>query len=147
MKRQDVSRGLSHTRLSFKRSRFDLFRSSHIQPPRLRAESISMLLKVLSLLFGIFCFTPVAQADVTITYNYDEAAGTNGIGRLTSVTDSSGSSRFYYNNMGGVRRTDKVVDGVTYTTQAGYDILGRVSSITYPDNSVVNYAYTGSEGS
>lgn len=103
-----------------------------------------MFLKIFSLLLGIFGSIPVAQADVTITYNYDEPASTNGIGRLTSVTDSSGSSKFYYNNMGGVSRTDKVVDGTTYTTQTGYDILGRVSSITYPDNSVVNYAYTGS---
>lgn len=144
MKRQNVSRGLSHIRLSFEKSRSDRLQSSYRQPPRLGKKSIPMLLKIVSLLYGIFCLTPVVRADVTITYHYDEAASTNGIGRLTSVTDTSSSSRIYYNNMGGVSRTDKVVDGTTYMTQTGYDILGRVSSITYPDNSVVNYAYTGS---
>jgi RHS repeat-associated protein len=144
MKGQNVSEALSHMGLFFSRKRFGQYRFSRIQPVTLRKDSISRLLKIFSFLFGIFCFTPVVQADVTITYHYDEAASTNGIGRLTSVTDTSGSSRIYYNNMGGVSRTDKVVDGTTYTTQTGYDILGRVSSITYPDNSVVNYAYTGS---
>jgi YD repeat-containing protein len=42
-----------------------------------------------------------------------------------------------------VAKTDKIVDGVTYTTKSTYDLAGRVSSVTYPSGDIVNYAYNG----
>jgi len=59
---------------------------------------------------GAFCFAPTLEAQ-TVTYTYD--TGTNGIGRLTSVSDSSGSTTFPYDSMGRVKRTDKLVDTTT----------------------------------
>lgn len=76
-----------------------------------------------------------------VNYNYDESFSTNGNGRLTSVSDPSGSTSFYYDSMGSVTRTDKTVNGTTYKTQTSFDIEERVSSITYPDNDVVYYHY------
>ncbi|MCG3113083.1 MAG: hypothetical protein MCM46_14800 [Candidatus Manganitrophus sp. SB1] len=80
----------------------------------------------------------------TVTYTYDEATSTNGIGRLTSVSDTaSGTTKLYYDSMGRINKTDRVIDTVTYTTQTGYDLAGRTKSVTYPDNDVVNYSYNG----
>jgi RHS repeat-associated protein len=75
-------------------------------------------------------------------YSYD-GSGYNRIGRLTLVQDTSGTTTFSYDARGRITRTDKVVSGTTYTTQSGYDGLGRLTSVTYPDTSVVSYAYTG----
>lgn len=80
----------------------------------------------------------------TVTYTYDEATSTNGIGRLTSMSDTaSGTTKLYYDSMGRINKTDRVIDTVTYTTQTGYDLAGRTKSVTYPDNDVVNYSYNG----
>lgn len=83
---------------------------------------------------------PVGSGDVQ--YLYD---GTTDFrkGRLRQVLDVAGSTTFYYNAMGQVVRTDKVVDGITYTIQTTYDGLGRVVNLTYPDGSVVTHTYNG----
>ena len=39
--------------------------------------------------------------------------------------------------------SDKVINGITYTTQTAYDGLGRPYTVTYPDSSVVTHAYNG----
>ncbi len=77
-----------------------------------------------------------------VVYTYDGSAA-NRIGRLQKVQDSSGTTTFHYDNMGQVIRTDKVVDGSTYTRQTSYDGLGRVHNLTYPDGSIVTHGYNG----
>jgi RHS repeat-associated protein len=80
-----------------------------------------------------------------VPYTYDTpVSGYYQIGRLYEVVDVSGTTRFYYDNMGRVAKTDKIVDGVTYTTKNTYDLAGRVSVLTYPDLSSVSYIYKGS---
>ncbi len=75
-----------------------------------------------------------------VMYSYDGATS-NGKGRLTAVQDPAGTVIFYYDTLGRTTRSDKSLDGTTYTTQTSYDTLGRVLTITYPDNAVVSYAY------
>lgn len=109
--------------------------------------------RILSGIPGIVNYNPGVKYDnfraynnsstTKVTHNYDEPASTNGIGRLTSISDPSGSTRFHYDKMGRITRTDKVVDGTTYTTQIAYDSLGRITSIGYPDGTFINYAYNG----
>lgn len=67
-----------------------------------------------------------------VVYSYD--AGSNGIGRLSQVTDLSGSTAFTYDVMGRTTRTDKIVGGLTFTTKSQYDNAGRLTAIAYPDN-------------
>ncbi len=86
--------------------------------------------------------TQKALGSGDVMYIYD-AVTSNGKGRLTGVQDQSGSVLFYYDTLGRTTRTDKSLDGTTYVTQTAYDTLGRVLSITYPDNAVVSYAYNG----
>lgn len=79
-----------------------------------------------------------------IVYNYDELNYTQyAKGRLTSMRDQSGTAIIHYDLMGRVIRELKTVTGTTYTTQYGYDQLGRPNAITYPDNTAVNYNYNG----
>ncbi len=79
-----------------------------------------------------------------VVYSYD--AGTNGIGRLSQVSDLSGSSAFSYDAMGRVIETGQGVGGTMYTTKTQYDSAGRVYAIAYPDNPdvySVQYEYNG----
>lgn len=76
-----------------------------------------------------------------IRYNYDEPTSSNPLGRLTSMYDESGMTTWHYDKSGRIVRTVKKVDGVDYTIVKAYDGMGRVTSITYPDNDMVNYDY------
>ena len=78
-----------------------------------------------------------------VIYTYDETFSSNPKGRLTTVSDSSGSTKFHYDKLGRITSTVKTVDGVEYTTDSTYDALGRTTSVTYPDpgHEIVNYTY------
>jgi len=79
---------------------------------------------------------------IDVTYNYDETTSTNGTGRLTSMIDGSGSTKYHYDKMGRVTSMVKTVDGRAYETSFVYE-LGRLKSITYPgpDSKTVTYHY------
>jgi len=83
-------------------------------------------------------------------WNYDEEQGhgKTPVGRLTSVSDPTGSScanglseQLSYDEMGRVSSETKCVLGRQYTTGTGYDLLGRQSWVEYPDGERVNYKY------
>jgi RHS repeat-associated protein len=76
------------------------------------------------------------------TYTYDETAFANGQGRLTSVTDLSGTTRTSYNALGLPDTVVKEIDGKTYTHAFTYDLAGRPTRVLYPDGSAVEYGYT-----
>lgn len=87
-------------------------------------------------LFTILSFTAVTQAQVTYQYDTYSApyAGTpNGTGRVTSVTDPTGSTTFFYDARGNVTKTIKVIEGNSFTIESTYDSLNRVMTTTYPD--------------
>ncbi len=79
--------------------------------------------------------------DPDITYTYDEAFSTNPKGRLTTLTDASGITKYYYDELGMTVKSIKTVDTTDYTTQTTYDALGRTKSLTYPDSETINYTY------
>jgi RHS repeat-associated protein len=81
------------------------------------------------------------------TFTYDQTAGGNfGIGRLTSVTEGSGSTSLTYDAQGRLIADAKVINGgglaTPLTASYGYDANGRVISVTYPSGDVVNIART-----
>ncbi|MCG3115376.1 MAG: hypothetical protein LLH30_06805 [Candidatus Manganitrophus sp. SA1] len=87
-------------------------------------------------LLGIFFFTPITQAQVTYQYDTYSAPYTgtpNGTGRVTSVTDPTGSTTFFYDARGNVTKTVKVIEGNSFTIESTYDSLNRVMTTTYPD--------------
>jgi len=76
-----------------------------------------------------------------VTYYYDEPGIPNSKGRLTKIIDQAGQTVFYYDKLGREIKTEKTVDGVTYTIERTYDKNSRLSSVKYPDGEIVNYTY------
>jgi RHS repeat-associated protein len=81
------------------------------------------------------------SAGTDILYTYDETFSTYPKGRLTTLTDASGTAKFYYDKLGRTVKIIKTVDSVNYTTETAYDVLNRTDTVTYPDNTVIKYEY------
>ena len=82
--------------------------------------------------------TSISYADgKVITYQYDQ--GPNGIGRLTQMTDPSGSIQYSYDQKGRVTREVRTISGQSYTTAYRYDNAGRLTGITYPSGRSIDY--------
>ena len=85
-----------------------------------------------------------ADNTAEITYTYDETTSTSPLGRLTTMNDQSGTTKYFYDQLGRTSKTVQTVDGVSYTTGATYDNLNRIKNLTYPnnvDNETVVYNY------
>lgn len=78
-----------------------------------------------------------AGSGLDITYTYD--AGANGTGRLTAMSDASGSMTISYDPRGLRTGETRNIDGTSLTVGYGYDDAGLLSSITYPSGKVVTY--------
>jgi RHS repeat-associated protein len=80
-----------------------------------------------------------------IAYTYDSTSGGNvGVGRLTSLTDESGSTAITYDNFGNILKEVRVIGTQTYTTKFSYDLDNRVTEIIYPSGRYVDYTYDSS---
>ena len=79
----------------------------------------------------------------TVAYVYDQ--GTNGIGHLTQIVDSTGTTNYGYDQHGRLTSEARqvIAGGATYTTGYVYDTQGRLKGITYPSGRAVNYAFDG----
>ncbi|MBI5804823.1 VCBS repeat-containing protein [candidate division TA06 bacterium] len=79
--------------------------------------------------------------DGTTTYTYD--TGANGIGRLASITDPSGTASFVYNSKGQLTSETHLLAGLAngLTIERTYHPDGQLASLEYPDGEVVNYSY------
>ena len=86
--------------------------------------------------------------DNNVTYTYGApGAADNRAGRVTVVTDESGSEQRFYGKLGEVTREIKAIDSDTgpdpevYSTLYTYDTFGRLQSLVYPDNEILTYRY------
>ena len=70
---------------------------------------------------------------------YDE--GQNGKGRLTSITDGSGSTQYQYNAHGQLSQASSTVAGVQFNSAFAYNDAGQLTQITYPSGMQVAYSY------
>ena len=78
-----------------------------------------------------------AGTALDITYNYD--AGTNGKGRLTSMTDAVGSITYTYDARDNLLTETQIIDGHTFNLAYTYDGAGNLLTMTYPSGQVVTY--------
>jgi len=79
-----------------------------------------------------------------VVYSYDDTTNGNvGIGRLTSLTDESGSTNYVYNLFGQVTKETRVIRGKSYVTEYIFDVNGRLTEVTYPSGRKLNYSFDG----
>lgn len=78
--------------------------------------------------------------DTDTTLTYDETTGGPGAkGRLTTMVDDSGTTKFQYDARGNVIRKDVTTGGITYTLQYSYNGADQLTSVIYPSGMVVSY--------
>jgi YD repeat-containing protein len=78
---------------------------------------------------------------LNVSFTYDQ--GVNGLGRLTGVSDSTGTISYVYEIHGRLATETRVIGGVSYTTAYSYDSAGRLASMTYPSGRQIVYARDG----
>jgi len=81
-----------------------------------------------------------------VNYFYDEPGYGYSLGRLTRMTDDSGSATWFYDARGRVTKEIKTIDAQTFETEYTYDAADRVTSMEYPDDEVVTYTYNDGGG-
>ncbi|PVM88847.1 hypothetical protein DDF67_12675 [Caulobacter endophyticus] len=77
----------------------------------------------------------------TVSFGYDATAGGNkGQGRLTSITEESGSTAYVYDAQGRIIQDAKLIQGAAYTVGYAYDVNGKVTQVSLPSGRTVIYA-------
>jgi RHS repeat-associated protein len=77
---------------------------------------------------------------LNISYAYDvTATGCYNTGRLTKITDNSGSTTYCYDRRGNILTKTQITNAVTLTTSYAYTLADRLSSVTYPSGAIVAY--------
>jgi YD repeat-containing protein len=78
-------------------------------------------------------------------YAYDQ--GANGIGRLSSITETNPANQvtsvlvYAHDQHGRVLSETRTVNGVQYVLGYRYDAFGRLDQLTYPSGRTVNYTF------
>jgi RHS repeat-associated protein len=75
---------------------------------------------------------------VTTSYTYDQ--GTNGIGRLSTVSGGGSTITYGYDAQGRVTQKTEAIGSQSLAVSYAYT-SGQLSSITYPSGAVVTYSY------
>ncbi|MBN1497695.1 MAG: VCBS repeat-containing protein [Spirochaetes bacterium] len=81
-----------------------------------------------------------------VTYEYDDPAVANGIGRVSRIDDGVSVSSFAYDAKGRAAVKAQAIDGRTFVFRMDYDEAGRVTRLTYPDGTAVEREYSDAGG-
>jgi RHS repeat-associated protein len=82
-----------------------------------------------------------ADPSENIAYTWDSTAGGNdGVGRLTQITDASGSINWTYDAFGRITQELKITAGIAYTIGYAYDLENNITQITYPSGRIATYS-------
>ena len=71
-----------------------------------------------------------------VTWTYEPNTG-----RVSTMTDPTGSTEYTYDRRGLLLSEQKTIEGNTYTTRFTYDADGNRNSITYPSGRLVTYTF------
>ena len=91
-----------------------------------------------------------SNGDPTVTTTYDGSAclglsACQNIGHPTSITDAAGSESWAYQtdsaNLRSVHANQRTTSGITKTSTYYLDLVGNLTSVTYPTGRIVNYTY------
>jgi YD repeat-containing protein len=81
--------------------------------------------------------TLAGKPTINIAFNYDAARN------RTSMTDQTGTSNYYYDELSQLTSESRTLAGTTYTLSYQYNLGGRLKKMTYPGNISINYGYDG----
>jgi RHS repeat-associated protein len=72
--------------------------------------------------------------DQDVTFTYDETAfnsvSTNGVGRLTTMTDQSGTTRYFYDERGNVVQEKRTINSTDYAVSYAYNLNNTRTGMT-----------------
>jgi len=81
---------------------------------------------------------------VVHTFTYDDVTGGNaGKGRLTGVSDPTGSTSYRYDVHGRLIAEVRTIAGIAYTTSYGYGTNGLLTSMMYPSGRQLTFTRDG----
>jgi YD repeat-containing protein len=83
--------------------------------------------------------TSRSSGGVSEIFTYD--VGSHGIGRLTSMSDASGTTNYSYGADGQLVQQVNVIQGQAYTTQWQYWPSGNLKTLVYPNGLALQYAH------
>jgi len=94
--------------------------------------------------------TTYSDGTPTVQYFYDQTAYngltiTNGKGRLTGMSDGSGSTSWSYNLLGQIITERHTIAGVSKNLSYTYNLDGSLASVTYPSNRTLTYSYSNAQ--
>jgi RHS repeat-associated protein len=87
-----------------------------------------------------------ADSDYDVGYAYDQADATTGctdsfeIGRLTTMSDETGTTVYCYDRRNNVARKTQTVDELAMTVGYAYSRANRLAELTYPSGAKIAYA-------
>lgn len=84
--------------------------------------------------------TSISAGGQTQTFAYDNC--TNGLGRLCSDSDATGSTAYSYTPEGWIAGRGFSINGTGYSLGYGYDAMGHLAVVTYPDGHQATYSYS-----
>ena len=83
---------------------------------------------------------PAATAE-NVTYTYDNVTAPNkGKGRLTGITDQTGSTALVYDARGNVVTETRTIATKAHVVSYVYDLADKITQITYPSGRIVIYS-------
>jgi RHS repeat-associated protein len=85
--------------------------------------------------------TPAGRSSETVTYTWDTPGitGSYAVGRLSSVTDGTGTTSFAYDHRGNLIDKRQTISGGMADLAYANDLADRIAQITYPSGRVVAY--------
>ncbi len=88
-------------------------------------------------------YTKSGQTTQNYSWTYDQSGGDfgAGIGRLTTATSPSTTTKYGYDIRGRVITVIQSIGGVSLTTRYGYNDASNITSITYPSGRVLRLQY------
>lgn len=107
-----------------------------------RNETATYSYNALNRLTGIAYATPALN--VSYAYDTNQAVCTASTekfskGRLTKLTDASGTTQYCYDRFGNLVRKVQTTNGIALTVRYTYTLAGNLKTVTYPDGALVTY--------
>ena len=82
------------------------------------------------------------ESKTLVSYTYDDSSKENYKGRLSKISDQSGSTEFWYDSLGRETKSTKTIDSTSYSVEKEYDTLDRLTKLKYPDSNYLEYTYS-----